>query len=134
VSLHSLRGRAVLLEFFATWCPHCAAEAPHLEQIVGSLPRNTYSFVSVDADGETAPSVLAFHIYFGLSYPALLDPSNHAGSFASPGSAGPVTSAYRVRVYPTFYVLDPTGKIVWGGQGEQPDALLRHELLDARAG
>src|SRR5262249_15297803 len=87
VSLDKYRGKAVLLEFFATWCPHCNAEAPHLRAIAKSLPKKT-AIVSVNADGETAPSVFAFHRYYGLPYPALLDPSSQSGSFNSPGAAG----------------------------------------------
>lgn len=85
----------------------------------------------MNADGETAPSVYAFHRYYGLQYPALLDPSTHPGSFTSPGSAGTVTNEYRVLSYPTFYVLDRQGKIVWRSDDEQQDALIRQELVSA---
>lgn len=131
VTLASLRGKAVLLEFFATWCPHCNAEAPHLRALAASLPKSRYGFVSVNADGEDAASVFAFHRYYGLQYPALLDPSAHPGSFNQPGAAGPVSTRYRVESFPTFYVLDRAGRIVWRSDGEQPDALLRQELVRA---
>jgi thiol-disulfide isomerase/thioredoxin len=131
VTLASLRGKAVLVEFFATWCPHCAAEAPHLERIYDSLPKRDYAFVSINADGETAPSVFAYHRYFGLSFPALLDPSSRPGDFSHPGAPGPVTQAYRVASFPTFYVLDRSGRIAWRSDGEQPDALLVQELRRA---
>ena len=131
VSLASYRGKAVLLEFFATWCPHCNAEAPHLEQLARSLSGKGVRFLSVNADGETAPSVFAYHRYYGMSYPALLDPSGTPGSFTSPGAEGKVSAAYRVRSFPTFYVIDRTGKVTWRSEGEQPDALLRSLLLEA---
>lgn len=131
VSLASYRGKAVLLEFFATWCPHCNAEAPHLHHLYATLPKGKIAFVSVNADGETAPSVFAFHRYYGLQYPALVDPSSTPGSFSQQGAAGKVTTEYRVQAYPTFYVLDPRGRITWRSDGEQPDALLRQELLSA---
>jgi peroxiredoxin len=133
VSLAQYRGKAVLLEFFATWCPHCNAEAPHLRKLYASLPKGLYAFVSVNADGETAPSVFAFHRYYGLQYPALVDPGSHPGSFNSQGSPGRVTTAYHVEAYPTFYIVDPLGKITWRSDGEQPDALLRQQLKDAAA-
>jgi peroxiredoxin len=131
VSLSSYRGKTVLLEFFATWCPHCNAEAPHLRKLDASLPASKYAFVSVNADGETAPSVFAFHRYYGLQYPALVDPSSQPGSFHQQGKAGTVTSKYRVVAYPTFYVIDPSGKITFATDGEQPDAFLREQLLEA---
>jgi peroxiredoxin len=130
VSLSKFRGEAVLLEFFATWCPHCNAEAPHLRAIAKSLPKGT-AIVSVNADGESAPSVYAFHRYYGLPYPALVDPSSQAGSFNSPGAAGLVTTKYQVQAFPTFYVVGPNGRITWRNDGEQPDALLRQELKRA---
>lgn len=131
ISLSQYRGKTVLLEFFATWCPHCDAEAPHLHAIYASLPKSRFQFVSVNADGETAPSVFAYHRYFGLQFPSLLDPSSQPGSFTMPGGAGPVTSKYQVEAFPTFYVIDKHGVIRWRSDGEQPDALLRQELQAA---
>jgi hypothetical protein len=87
----------------------------------------------MNADGEDAASVFAYHRYFGLGFPALLDPSANPGSFHDPGAAGRVTTTYRVRSFPTFYVLDPKGVIRWASDGEQPDALLRQELRHALA-
>jgi hypothetical protein len=42
-----------------------------------------------------------------------------------------VTQAYKVGEWPTFYVLDPSGKVTWRSAGEQPDALLEAELRRA---
>jgi thiol-disulfide isomerase/thioredoxin len=131
VRLADYRGKAVLLEFFATWCPHCAAQTPYLRELAKSLDPKRFAFLSVNADGEDAASVFAYELYFGLPFPALLDPSSDPGSFSSPGSAGPVSRAYEVGYFPTFYVLDPTGKITWRSDGEQPTELLRQELRRA---
>jgi peroxiredoxin len=131
VSLSQYRGKAILLEFFATWCPHCNAEAPHLRALAQSLPTSRYQFVSVNADSEDAASVFAYHSYHGLPFPALLDPGAQAGSFKHQGGPGPVTTKYRVEAYPTFYVIGRNGRITWRSDGEQPDALLRQELVKA---
>jgi thiol-disulfide isomerase/thioredoxin len=131
VSLEALRGKVVLLEFFATWCPHCAAEAPHLQRLYASLPHSRYAFVAIDGSSADAASVFAYHVYFGLGFPAVLDPSEHTVTFPAHGSKGPVTTLFRVDAYPTFYVIDPTGTVTWRGRGEQPDALLAHELRRA---
>jgi peroxiredoxin len=133
VALRALRGKAVLLEFFATWCPHCVAEAPHLRALYESLPRSKYAFVSIDSAGADAASVFAYHVYFGLPFPAVLDPEPDAepATFPEHGTTGPVSRAYRVEYLPTFYVLDGRGRITWRSDGEQPNALLRRELVRA---
>jgi len=127
------RGKPTLLEFFATWCPHCQAEAPHLRKLALQDGRR-YNFVSVNADSEDRASVFAFHRYFGLPYPALVDRSGPSpGSFSSPGSAGKVAQAYGMEAFPTFYVIDGQGRVWWAGDSEQPDAKLQQELAAAAA-
>jgi peroxiredoxin len=130
VSLSDFRGKAVLLELFATWCPHCATEAPHLRKLANSLPKNKVAFVSIDGSGGDAASVFAYHAYFDLPFPALLDhePGVAPVTFPAHGKGGPVSRAYRLGYFPTFYVIDPQGRITWRSDGEQPDALLRQEL------
>ena len=82
-------------------------------------------------DGETTPSVYAYHRYWGLPFPALLDPSTQPGNFSSPGGSGKVSLAYGLMNFPTFYVIDPKGRVAWRSDGEQPDAALRRQLLKA---
>lgn len=131
VALVSLRGKAVLLEFFATWCPHCNAEASHLRELYARLPHTKVAFVSIDGNSDDAASVLAYHVWYGLPFPAVLDQGSHTVTFPAHGPLGPVTQAYKVGEWPTFYVLDPSGKVAWRSAGEQPDALLEAELRRA---
>jgi peroxiredoxin len=131
VKFSDYRGKTVLLEFFATWCPHCQAEAAHLIKLHESLPRADFQFLSVNADSEDAASLYAFDRYFRLPWPTLLDPGTPPGSYKQNGGAGPVTRAYGVALYPTFYIIDPSGKIAWRNDREQPDMLLSQKLHDA---
>lgn len=124
-------GRPTFLEFFATWCPHCNAEAPHLRRLALQFGSRV-AFVAVDADSEGPPSVYAFHRYFGLPYPALVDPSGSPrGSFHKAGGLGRWARAYGVQAYPTMYVISAQGRVLWAGDSEQPDALLRQKLQAA---
>jgi peroxiredoxin len=131
VGLRDLRGKAVLLEFFATWCPHCNAEAPHLKELYAKLPRSKVAFVSIDGNSDDAASVLAYHIWYGLPFPALLDQAGRTVTFPEHGPIGPVSRKYGISLWPTFYVLDPRGRVTWRSAGEQPDALLARELRRA---
>lgn len=128
VSLGALRGKAVLVEFFATWCPHCQAEAPHLANLSKELAASKYAVLAINADGEDAPSVYAFDHFYDTPYPVLLDPSAVTGSFHNRGAIGPVSAAYKIEFLPTFYVIAPDGTVAWRSDGEQPDALLRGQL------
>jgi peroxiredoxin len=129
--LSDLRGKTVLLEFFATWCPHCQAEAQHLPRLYESLPPSDFAFLSVNADSEDGGSIHAFERFFKISWPALLDLGTPVGSFKQAGGAGPVTTAYGVALYPTFYIIDPKGRVAWRNDREQPDTLLLQQLQNA---
>ena len=131
VSLADYSGKTVLLEFFATWCPHCQAETPHLIRLASTLSPSRYAFLAVNADGEDAASIYAFDSYFKVPYPSLLDPGGRPGSFFQQGGAGAVSAAYKVEVFPTFYIIGPDGRVTWRSDQEQPDALLLSELKHA---
>jgi peroxiredoxin len=131
VRLSDHRGKTVLLEFFATWCPHCQAEAQHLTRLHESLPKTDFAFLSVNADSEDPASLYAFDRFFHLPWPALLDPGIPAGSFKQAGGAGPVTRAYGVALYPAFYIIDAKGRVYWRNDREQPDMLISQKLHDA---
>ena len=131
VRFSDYRGRTVLLEFFATWCPHCQAEAPHLLKLFSALPSRDFAFLSINADGEDAASLHAFDRFFHIPWPTLLDPGTPAGTFNEAGGAGHVTDAYGVALYPTFYVIDPKGRVAWRNDREQPDLLVLQKLHEA---
>jgi peroxiredoxin len=131
VRLSDYKGKTVLLEFFATWCPHCQAEAQHLLRMQGKLDASKTVFLGINADSEDAASVLAFDRYFGIPYPTLLDQGGRPGSFSQAGGEGPVTRQYGVYYYPTFFIVSPQGRIAWRGDREQPDAVLLKELAGA---
>ena len=130
VRLSDLRGKTVFLEFFATWCPHCQAEAPHLLDLYGKLDAAKVAFLSVNADSEDAASVHAFTRHFGLPWPAVLDPGSPPGSFNRQGGVGPVSVAYGLALFPTFYIIDAAGRVAWRADREQPDALISSKLHD----
>ena len=86
------------------------------------MPESKYAFVSINGNNENAATVFAYHVYFGLPFPALLDPApgQEPVTFPEHGAPGPVSRAYRIGFYPTFYVIDPKGRITWRSDGEQP--------------
>lgn len=96
--LSALRGRVVVLNFFATWCPPCRAETPDLVAAERRFARKGVTFVGVD-DRESAPLVSVFARMKGIRFPLVLD------------SDGAVGRRYDVRAIPTTYVLDRNGVI-----------------------
>ena len=74
MSLSSLVGHPVLLNFFASWCTQCAHELPFMEQ---SYQRHKDSgFVIVGVNSLETGDGVAFYHRFGLTFPAVYDPGN----------------------------------------------------------
>lgn len=105
--LSDLRGKVVLLNFWATWCPPCEAELPDLNALHRDYAE-AQGFTVVGIDMEEAPAdVRAFAEARGLTYPLLLD------------TDGVVTNdRYGVRSLPTSMIIDRDGVIrdTWVGQ------------------
>lgn len=133
-TLAAARGKVALVEFFATWCEQCKAEAPVLNRLQrGSAPGGVV-FLGVNGDSEDAASVTAYRRRQRVEFPLLLDPGGQAGSTADPGTPGRVSARYGAAAYPTIYVIDARGRVAFRGSGRQSEAALRRALKAAAAG
>lgn len=99
VSLASLRGHPVVLNFWASWCPPCKSEAPALEREWQKYGSRGVRFVGIDKS-DIASEARTFVNAHGLTFLMLGDGS------------GDVTSSYGISQLPETYVLDSTGKVV----------------------
>lgn len=72
LSLRSLRGKVVYLNFFATWCPPCNDEAPALNALQKRYAARGLQIVGVD-ELESAAKARSFVAKYGLVYPAVVD-------------------------------------------------------------
>jgi peroxiredoxin len=122
-ALASLRGRIVVLNFWATWCPPCVEEMPSLEGLHQALAAEGLTVVGAAGDGKAA-DVQSFTRRLGLTFLQLHDA----------GSA--VAHRYRAYGYPTTVVIDRAGRVaaVYHGPApwDTPEALAHFRGLLAR--
>jgi thiol-disulfide isomerase/thioredoxin len=93
--LSSLKGRVVLIDFFATWCGPCVMSMPHLEELHKKLGPKGLTVLGVST--ESASIVAGARDKFHLSYP-----------LASDENEG-VSGSYRVFALPTMVLIDKQG-------------------------
>jgi cytochrome c biogenesis protein CcmG/thiol:disulfide interchange protein DsbE len=103
VSLTSLRGKTVVLNFFASWCTPCKREAPILEQLWRQDRSRGLIVLGVDANDSRGDARRFVQVH-GLTYPVVFDQN-----------ALVAANRYAVANLPVTYVLNPHGRIV-GGQ------------------
>ena len=112
--LSDLRGKPVVLNFWATWCPPCKAEMPELQAASERLAGEV-AIVGVD-QGESAAEVKAFAAQHGLTFPMPVDGKMD------------VSRQYLVRNLPTTFFIDRSGTIRYTQIGPLTEATLAQHL------
>ena len=103
--LADYRGRAVLVNFWATWCEPCRAEMPSFERLRAALESQRVTVLAVNL-AEPEARIRRFLETMPLRYPVLLDRD------------GTTARAWQARVLPATYVIAPDGKIRYRHLGE----------------
>jgi len=103
-SLLKYRGRVVIVNFWATWCPPCRDELPSMERAWKIFKKHDVVLLGINV-GEDADTIFEFTANYPVTFPLLLDLDSK------------VTKSYPVIGLPTSYVIDPEGRIIYQAIG-----------------
>ena len=105
-SLSDYRGKVVMLNFWATWCPPCRREMPSMEAVHQRLQDENFTVIAVN-EWEDPDHVFAYmgQLTVFPTFPILFD------------QAGEVSKAYKVKGLPTTLVIDREGRVVYRAVG-----------------
>ncbi|HEY54365.1 MAG TPA: TlpA family protein disulfide reductase [Caldilineae bacterium] len=115
LTLSDLTGQAVVLNFWASWCPPCRAEMPELEQAYQDNQNGGLVVLGVN-QGEQQAVAADFVQQFGLTFPVVLDQDLFASRI------------YKVNSLPTTFFIDRNGVIQDRVTGQMNTALLDEKL------
>lgn len=109
LSLKSLRGKVVILDFWASWCGPCKMAMPGLEKLHQRFKDKPVAIVGVNCREKSDPTEAAGRVVkdLGLNYTQVIGGDD-------------VAKTYLVKGIPCFYVIDTEGKIVYATSGWQP--------------
>jgi len=124
-TIENYRGKVVLLNIWATWCPPCKVEMPSMERLHKKLAGTDFQLVAVSVDEEDSSVVNKFVHEYGLTFPVLHDQD------------GSIRQIYQTTGVPESFVIDRDGvivkKVIGAADWDAPvnENLIRR-LLDAR--
>lgn len=106
VALEGLKGRVVVVNYWATWCEPCIDEMPSLERLRAKMKGRPFEVLAVNY-GESAERVSRFVAKMRLTMPVLLDPYKNS------------VDAWKVRGLPMTFIVDAKGLVRYWSFGER---------------
>ena len=107
LSLKDLSGKVVLIDFWATWCGPCRMALPELKALRKEMAGQPFEILSVSADREL-PTLQEFVAKNEMTWPQTWD------------ARGELAHAFSIPSYPSYYLLDPEGAVLYSAHGWSP--------------
>lgn len=111
VELEDYKGKVVVLDIWATWCPPCRGMIPHERELVKKLKDKPFALISVSGDDEKD------------TLKKFLETNEMPWVHWWDGRDGNIIKGWHIQAFPTIYVLDPKGVIRYKFVGAVTDAL-----------
>jgi thiol-disulfide isomerase/thioredoxin len=108
VSLASLKGKVVMVNFWATWCVPCRQEMPHLEALYQRYESLGFELLAVNVEKNQAEGIRKWLADTPVTFPVLLDPDNK------------VTKLYKVQTMPSTVLVARDGTMRFIHHGYKP--------------
>jgi len=116
VKLSDFKGKVVILDFWATWCPPCRAEIPGFIALQKQYAGQGLTVVGVSLDTDGASVVKAFVKRAGMNYPIVIGDEKIASDYGG------------ITAIPATFVLDRNGNIVTSHQGYASQVVFESEI------
>lgn len=100
LKLSDLKGKVVLLNFWATWCPPCRDEMPSMMKLNSAMAGKPFQMVAVSIDEGGVPDIESFFKSSGYSLPTYTDPGGEA------------VKTYGITGVPESFIIDKNGILV----------------------
>lgn len=124
-----LKGKPVILDFWAEWCGPCRNDLPQAEKIFEDSPKSGIAIVGVHPPGSEMPAIQKVMKQFQMQYPICIDSPPPEGS----QTWGLLYHQYGVMGIPESFLVDPEGKIVAHGSLGQMLAKARELVGEVEA-
>ena len=115
VQLSSLKGKVVLVNFWATWCPPCREEIPSMVKLNQIMQGRNYQMLAISIDEGGKQAVQEFFRQNGVTLPVLLD------------TDGSVSRRYGTTGVPETFIVDGKGtirkKVIGGVEWSSPEVV-----------
>lgn len=116
IKLSSYKGKVVIIDFWATWCPPCRKGIPDLINLKKKYGSKGLEIIGVSVDRETKPDVIPFMKEKGINYPVVYADNNIIMNYGG------------IRAIPTSFVIDKQGKVVASYEGLIPEATYENHI------
>ncbi len=116
VQLSDFKGKVVVLDFWATWCPPCVAEVPNFMALQKKYRDRGLVVVGISLDDDGPGEVASFAKTQGMNYPIVMSSDEVIAEYGD------------VQAIPTTFLIDRSGKVVAKHTGLTPKAKFEREI------